>query len=374
MKKALSIILCSIALCACEKDFDIERQMKDGMTYIKFVPSNDDDTTFFFVQATTALKDGANPAKTVGEQVRVTVNGTPIELTKDNSKSMTGGSRIYWTRHVFKASDEVVAEASVEGRKPVSATTTMPSAVPSFEWTSRAEVSPDSYRRLCIDIDYENRPEFTGYYGVAVRCEMTQVKQCFRIYRENPEVVEWDEPITTVTTYDEQPFKAMDMSVTSLGMEPLILVPGSLNRDYRWNRQHDSGDYSSEDGNNVSRVVSWVDMPGISPHDSRQQVRVNYHGSTEDFTISIPEDYWDLEWAGDVFEGVNSHMDYRYKIIFYSYDENCFNYLKAQNNKENDFVILGLAPASFTFTNVKGGIGVCGSYVVSETDWFTLDD
>ena len=377
MKKVIYIILCAVALSSCEKEFNIERQMKDGMTYLKFVPSNDDDTTFFYVQATTAMKDGMNPAKTAGETVSVTVNGTPVALTKDLKKSADDRSQIYWTRHVFKPGDEVVAESSVPGRKPVSASATVPGEGPEFKWKARLEVSPDSYgKQLCIDLEYINKPGFTGHYGVAVRYERTSVREPFFIYRDNPDVIEWGEPETLVEISDEYPSSAFDLALTSLGQEPLVLNPGSLNRDYRWNQHYgeeyyDPGYYS---WGTVSNVVSWVDIPEKEARTSRQQIRVNYNGSAGDYEDVIPEGFWDWEWAGDIFTGIRSRSTYRYKLVFYNYDENCFNYLKAREIEENDLALFGLAPASFTFTNVKDGVGVCGSYMVSDTDWFIVEE
>lgn len=377
MKKAIYIILCAIALSACEKGFNIERQMKDGMTYLKFVPSNEDDTTFFYVQATTALKDRMNPAKTSGETVSVTVNGTPVTLTKDLKKSADDRSQIYWTKHVFKEGDEVVAMTSVPGRKPAEATAIVPGEGPEFKWEARLEVNPDSYgKQLCIDLEYVNRPGFTGHYGVAVRYERTSVKEHFLIYRDNPDVIEWDEPETRVEIMDEYPSSAFDLPLTSLGQEPLVLNPGSLNRDYRWDQHFEEEYYypGHAGWGAVSNVMSWVDIPEKESRTSRLQIRVNYNGTSWDYEDTIPEGFWDWEWAGDVFSGFKSRSSYRYKLVFYNYDENSYNYLKARENEENDLALIGLAPASFTFTNVKNGIGVCGSYMVKETDWFTVEE
>lgn len=377
MKKAIYFILCAVTLCACEKEFDIEKQMKDGMTYIKFVPSNDDDTTFFFVQATAALKNGMNPAKTVGETVSVTVNGTPLTLTKDSRKSTDNSSQIYWTKHVFKEGDEVVAEASVPGRKPVSASTVVPGRVLKFKWTAKVEAGPESYdKQLCIDLEYDNMPGFTGRYGVAVRYEQTVVKQPFTAYGDKPGYIEWGEPQTTVNIMDEYPSAAIDMELTSLGQVPLAFSPKRLNRDYSWSQYQETETYwpgfirlSTRD-----RVLSWVDIPGKESRTSRWQVRVSYNGTPSDIGPSDPGDFWEWAEAGDSFYSYRTSYRYRYKLVFYSYDENCFNYLKARENEENGLALFGLAPVSFTFTNVRNGVGVCGSYMISETDWFTVNE
>lgn len=376
MKKVIYIILGALSLSACEKEFNIEKQMKDGMTYMKFVPSNNDDTTFFFVQATTALKNGMTPAKTAGETVSVTVNGTPITLTKDARKSKDMGSQIYWTKHIFKAGDEIVAEASLSGRKVASAATSIPGQGPDFKWTVRTEGKSESDgKQFCFDIEYVNKPGFTGRYGVAVRCEETRVYQCFRVYRNNPDVIEWDEPEKTVIVRDENPVTAFDMTITSLGQDPLVLSPSTLNRDYRWSQRYDEyGNVISGPMGMYNYVFSWVDVPDKEPQTGHQQVRVHYRGGSFDTGAEVPEGYWDWSWAGDVFNGVTSHYEYRYSLMFYNYDENCFNYLKARDNKENELALFGLAPASFTFTNVQDGVGVCGSYMVSSTDWFTIGD
>lgn len=376
MKKFMFFTLSALALCACEMDFDIEKQMKDGVTYIKFVPSNSDDTTFFHVQATTALKDGINPDETVGESVNITVNGVPVTLTKDEKKSHSGIGQVYWTTYLFKGGDVVSAEASVPGREPVCATATVPEPLLEFRWKARIKDNPDSCRFLCVDIEYVNKPGLTGHYGVAVRAEKTLVKQEFQVHKDKPDTIEWGEPVTTVTVKDEYPLSASDMLLTSLGSEPLVLDPSSLNRDYRWNLQYGENVSGSDSQLHRvdSRVVSWTDHSGKTSETSMQQIWVNYDGKGKDFEAEIPEGYWEWDWTGDTFVGIKSHSEIRYKLVFYVYEDNCFNYLKAQQSENSGLILFGLAPALFTFTNVRNGVGVCGSYMTSETEWLTLEE
>ena len=80
-------------------------------------------------------------------------------------------------------------------------------------------------------------------------------------------------------------------------------------------------------------------------------------------------DYTDGEYHGWVERSI------KYSLVLYRFSESYYNYLKARYNSDhNDFSSLGMAPASFVYTNVSGGAGVCGAYVVSETDWIELDD
>ena len=75
MKRAFIILVFCIALVACERSFDITRQVGDNAVWMSFIPSNDYDTTFFIVQGTTPLAGTTDPLKTNGETVEVRVNG-----------------------------------------------------------------------------------------------------------------------------------------------------------------------------------------------------------------------------------------------------------------------------------------------------------
>ena len=75
------------------------------------------------------------------------------------------------------------------------------------------------------------------------------------------------------------------------------------------------------------------------------------------------------------FDGIhNSKYDEvkeRYKAVIYRLSPEFFKYAEAQNHLDNNLLAeIGLAPASFAYTNVNGGLGLFAGVSVAETEWF----
>ena len=75
------------------------------------------------------------------------------------------------------------------------------------------------------------------------------------------------------------------------------------------------------------------------------------------------------------FDGIhNSKYDEvkeRYKAVIYRLSPEFFKYAEAQNHLDNNMLAeIGLAPASFAYTNVNGGLGLFAGVSVAETEWF----
>lgn len=334
--------------------------MGDGVIHMIFAPSNDHDSTFFYVQATTPLKDGQNPAKTTGESVSVTVNGTPLTMTKSKDRSTEDGCQAYWTLNRFKPGDNVEVTASIPGKKTVSSSTIVPPAFPEHKWNYHIEGDTGSAdRQVCIDLEYENLPGCSGRYGLAVLTEMTHTDYLY--YAGEEKGTYEREEVDSGIQYGSVCFATSDMMISTIGQDPLVLQPERLNENNRWLGWRD-----------FHNAFSWIDLPEDKTRTSRQQARFLYTPDGE-HTYMESDEYLEYAEPGDMV-GYSYIRSYRYKLVFYSYDENSFNALKAyENMRNNPLAIMGLAPSSFTFTNVKNGIGVCGSYTMEETDWFVID-
>lgn len=293
MKKAILLVFAVLAICSCESTFDVEGQMGDGVVRISFAPSNDHDSTFFYVQATSALKNGNQAVKTSGETVSATVNGKVITLEKAPERCQKNGYQAYWTKYQFRSGDEIRVEASVPGIESVYSNTTIPASFPEVNWNYQTADG-----QICFDIEYDNLPSNSGYYGVAIMAENR------------------DGSISYCTPAETEGFQQFQ--------------PERINENWQ--------------GESYSRVLAWTDIPGKSSKACRQQIRA-----------------------------IEADDAIRYRLVFYSFDENSYNHLRAQENIRSDrFAIAGLAPVSYAFTNVRNGAGVCGSYMVSETDWFEV--
>ena len=62
---------------------------------------------------------------------------------------------------------------------------------------------------------------------------------------------------------------------------------------------------------------------------------------------------------------------YEYKIKVYRLADEMYSYIRARQTAENHEIPihLGFTPATYTYTNVIGGIGVFGAVAEYETDW-----
>ena len=352
MKRAFAIFVSCIALIACDRYFDISDQVGESMVWMSFIPSNDYDTTFFILQATTPLVGPTKPVLTRGESVEVKVNGQTLSLEK-SERSVPDKMQFYATTYAFKTGDRVEALATVPGTGSVNASCEVPEPFPAYSWkASLAHRTRDEYT-LYVDLDYADSGA-GGYFGAAVLeyCEIDSQRGT-----EDPEtgVIEWGEVEHMVRPETAlYPSSLSDGEGLAAGSEEPVSVSPKYYNYYKL-------DEVGRNGN----VQIWYDAPGTAPAGGRRKI-----------TLAVRPDYISNEM--DYYsEGSTYHHRVerrcKFRVLLYSFSESCYNYLKAQyNGQTSDFSEVGLAPASFVYTNVKGGAGVCGSYMVIPSDWFEL--
>ena len=351
MKRVFVIIASCIALVACDRYFDISDQVGEGTVWMSFIPSNDYDTTFFILQATTPLVGATKPVLTRDESVEVKVNGQTLSLVK-SERSVPDKMQYYATAYAFRPGDKVEAVAAVPGTGSVNASCEVPEQFPAYTWkASLVHRSSDEYT-LYIDLDYADSGE-GGYLGAAV-VEYSEIDS--QSGMEDPETGEilWGEVEHSTSEGALYPSSLSDGEGLAAGSEDPVSVSPKYYNYYKLNEVGRNGN-----------VQIWYDAAGSAPADGRRQVTLAVHPSY----MSGVKDY---NFPGD---GYHHRVDRRckFKVVLYRFSESCYNYLKAQyNGQTSDFSEVGLAPASFVYTNVKGGAGVCGSYMVISTDWFEL--
>lgn len=342
MKKALLILPVLAVLAACERSFDISKQLGDGLVWMSFIPSNDYDTTFFIVQGTTPLVGYPEPRKTSGETISVTVNGRPLELEK-SERSVPDKMQFYATEHVFEPGDLIEAGASLPGMAPVSASCEMPGNFPDYTWKLRRPKASQDRWALYADIDYADPKDEGGFYGAAIVQECAIDGQLAEWDPENGEWV-WGEVTHDVLTTWLRPSALTDIgSLSASSEDPVIVTPDIYN-------------YMSGYFEEMHPVQIWKDMPGYAGADGRRSLTLaaTFHEGSKRFDIEVPGEY--ARWQ---------ERHYTYRIVLYRFSESFYNYLKAQyNNNGSEFFELGLAPVSYVYTNVRGGAGICGAYTV----------
>lgn len=371
MKKIIYILISFVSLLllvSCEKEFDANKYFGKSKTILNFVPSNDYDTTYLYVQATTPLNESKTPVKTSVDYLMAKVNGQEIPLTYAGS---TGefGSECYYTTYKFSAGDKVEVESALSDHEKVDGKCVVPKPFPEYTYVVRRELV-DGYYDTCFDINYDNSLSNTGYYGVELVVETHSVYQSGK-YNDQGEV-EWDPARDTVTIASANPSVTNDMIIAGGGQAFLIVYPSSYNGTFTRIRKTGDDYYYSH----YASVLAWDDVPEKSGEKGFHQLRVSggYIDSEEerDYDALIswnPDGTYETERRRS-----KSKYEHRFKLRFYAFSQEYYSKLKSDDNKSNnDFAELGLAPAAFTYTNINNGLGVCGSYMVSETDWFKLD-
>ena len=358
-------------LSACEYEFEIEGQMSDSQTYVRFVPSNVSDTTLLFIQATTPLKDGSHPVVTQGESVQVKVNGTPIDFEKLEDKGGEFAGKVYATTHRFNPGDRLELEAAIPGRKTATASATVPQEFPQPKWRYWKDPSSayDSNESgICFELEYDNAPGSSGRYAVAIIEEVSIRKDIWHGDNWTGEYG-WTMGKPVVMVGNCSWYTPADNTITTLGQDPLIFRPEMFNWDSREAYHEDDWQYMPS----FHDAMAWTDLPDKTARKGTHHIFVRYYKDKVQEAHPDPST-WDpaTHTSG---EGYRHTTSYRYKLVFYSFDEASYNYQKAQENVEGStFAGIGLAPASMTYTNIRDGIGVFGAYRVSESDWFKITE
>lgn len=345
MKRLFVILVSLLALVACDRFFDISGQVGKSTIWMTFIPSNDYDSTFFFLQATTPLAGVTTPVKTTGESVDVYVNGETVVLEK-NRRSFVDRTQCYVTDHIFQPGDVVEVIASVSNIGTVTASCEVPQSFPSYIWTAKIVETGKTNNTLFVDIEY-NDPGNGGYYG-AVVCQ--KIEEDSQWEDNNPETGEvfWGEINHSTHINYLPPCSFSEVDGFSAGSEePLTAMPRYYN-------------YLSNNVGSQRRVQIWSDASCPSPKDGHRHMT---------FVSRCNEQPGRTEYTGGTHRGW-SERHYKYQLILYHFSESYYNYLKARYNSDhNDFSELGIAPASFVYSNVKGGAGVCGAYTIISSDW-----
>ena len=347
MRRVFAIIASCIALAACERPFDISRQVGESTIWMSFIPSNDYDTTFFILQATTPLLGKTNPVKTTGESVEVKVNGQPLTMEKSD-RSVPERHQYYATEHVFVPGDRVEIAATVPGTGSADASCVVPEPFPAYDWSARLVKRSEGGQILYVDIDYADPGDDAVYYG-AVVCQYTeQDSQWMEIDPETGES-HWGEISHSFHTGYLSPCPLSDSEGLSAGSEnPVTAMP----RYYNTLSPNGSGSRRS--------VQIWSDASSPVPADGRR--RMTFASYCQEQPAGRRE--FGRGW---------SESRYKYRLVLYRFSESYYNYLKARyNNNSDEFSSMGLAPASFIYTNVRGGTGVCGAYTVISSEWFDI--
>lgn len=352
MRKIISIITAAalLLLSSCEEKFSPDFANKDTMIQILSFPSSLDTTVFKIQAATSVLKDTSYHDMSKA-QVKVTVAGKECEVKYNLHETADLPERsFYMVRHI-EPGEEVKVSVSHPSAASVSSSTTMPSRLNLGHITPSVE--PDSSSMLFrIPVEGLESEDFIG---------VSLVRYSEYIQRYHPgyydeELDEWCydyDTVETDTTYSATGLYPRSVSDDSLFSE---LEPGFVTLGFN-GRYFDTG-WWDEDGTYPLTIMRVKDKDG----SAAIEFRTDYSYEGESF-------YYSKE---GMLMSYSKHSC-QYKVLVYHMSPESYRYAKSMYDRShNDLAYVGLAPATFTYTNVAGGLGTVGAIILSESDIFSL--
>ncbi len=335
--KYLYYIMTILLFISCEREFDIIDPNAGPKLYIESLFYDQQDTVAFTVIATRPTTEGPQEYKVPsGMKVTVLENGQPREVFKQEDKEPSDPVYYYYEQPEyrwylkggFQPGSKVEILAQADGYPDAYSVVHMPEKFNDF--TCRVEKYSDG---RALHIDYQDDPATNDYYAVTVS--------------RYSKIVRFDGTIEGETNYGIINYPVSDDF-------------GEYDYPYM---------YMSHKGwDNWRSIVFW--------NDSRESIN-----GRQTFTILISEkegpDSW--EWSdsfggGDEVVGTVYASDH---VYVYKLTSDTYHYLNGQWNYDyNDMASFGLAPPTYAFTNIRGGIGIFAGMSISEPykiDWTYLN-
>ncbi len=329
MKKIL-FLLSVLALQSCEYIVDLDGFDKNPRLYVLGMPG-ESDTTVVMLRPTIPMGDKNAPEVSLDDaEVILTVNGeqVPLSVADESTPDLPSGSR--YTLHPVLPGDELEFRASVDGVQPVMTECKVPDAFPEYEImldTEEKVVNGNLKTYLNITVDIKGAQETDDCYAM-------------KVYRE-----------TDTFGYDA--------------------------------------------GNSKKYNFMYPKIAGANDYDYpiyQFPLLVNYGGGIDIFSdkyapMLVFQDNMSAEWnhrlefvteyVGDSIysdnyynNGAEYGLRYRYKIFLYRLSPELLRFIKANLvQTDNVTILFAMAPPSYVYTNIRGGVGIFGGITRTETEW-----
>lgn len=319
MKKFLYIILAAAVVCSCEVEFDVDAPTSYKL-YLQCLPGAS-DTTIVQLYSTVpvgVVHKGSEFLDAADIDFRINGVTREVKYAGENTGSVMKGC--WYITDKISPKDAVEVRASAEGLAEIHAVTAIPPRFPQYSF---------NYTGNAVSVEFKDDADTEDYYGLIVYCECTTES----------------EHVHTVETQ---------------GLEP----------------------YDEAEGLWGARLsTSYLDVPfcGWAYGYFKTIVRVwdDQKCNGKEMSLSLPmgSAYFSEPRYRD--EDGSWHVDIpftqtiRYKLRLYRFSKEFYQYAVALDNIENNQLSsMGLAPASYAFTNVENGVGILAGCSMVETDWF----
>ena len=338
MKKILPLLFI-LLLNACETEHPFPSE-DSGRIYIHALIS-DSGTSTVNIGVSQPLGVDRTSVNPKYVNVHIEADGTPVDLTI-NSENSSDMILTYHTEYDFKSGQEVILKATCPGLESAQAQVAIPEEITGMTVGMReidcfkesdSHTSANYLRTLWeFGITIDDAADVGDAYGIQVlRKKMYELTG--DVYR--PEDYTEDMGlIETADLYVSSNTGSSNGSITSVGTEMVIGFDGGETKI----------EHIVYDNARIYLTAC------VEPTEKRMIQNSFNPTSNENYSI---------------------YEYYEYKIRVYRLSDETYNYIRARYIAESHEipVHLGFSPATYTYTNVIGGIGVFGAAAVYETDW-----
>lgn len=348
MKRYVYIILTFLLALSCERviDYPVDER---GRIYVNAVVGTEDADRIKLVVSQPAL--GSETASAEDISLSLTSDGKSVELVRDmDYESDTEGEISYLVHGDFQPGHKLELRAEAEGLPSVKAQTRVPAEMSDVEVTCREvksyrddeEYSGSSSLRTLweLHLTMDERPDKDSFFGVQVIKNVS-----YDTLGKVPEHHWEDYENAGKTEYDALHINSKSGEGGSISSAEKELMVAFAGGDMRVLAAEADGD------------ASVLDVYVYPTHSHRKSGSYHYNDAGEEV------------WEWEVQE------IYKYKIIVYRLSPEIYHCFRARYmiDMADVPIHLGFTPATYTYTNIEGGLGMFGAVSVYESDWIRFN-
>ncbi len=330
-QRIIFFILALPVFYACERELDFrEFDLKPRLCVMGV--AGDSDTTVVHLRPAKAMGDSlSEPFSVAGARVSMLVNGeeVPLSVADESVPEIPLGS--WFSTRPMSPGERVEFSASVDGVDPVSAECVVPEDFPEYELKLEARTVYSGYNgntevepHLYVTVNFEDDPDTDDCYGMQVyRLEETYG------YANPEKRYRYMEPYVYSSDFFELPPSQQPMMV---------------------HYTPDTGLFSDE-----YAPMLIVDDRGFTDGKGKIEFATKYNEDSE---------------RVDSYDGTKYGYRYMYKVCLYRLSPELQRFIKSGEIVAGTIpILLMLAPPSYIYTNIRGGVGIFGGMTCTETGW-----
>lgn len=332
-------------MTSCETPFALSDSVEPEL-FVQFIPSTVEGNTVLRVQYTQPIAGDKHDSKYqesfIPDSVSLLVNGKSRKIS-GHDESWTCDWKVRMTDESFNEGDEIELYVSGGGAHPVSASTKVPPMPQVKDLQLVSANIADSTEIMRLTFSLQEDVSEGEYYGLQIREELTNIT-----FYEDTAGVKADTLVLERYVSAGQLATAADLATLDLDAYAQISYVDGLITTISPTRPMMLLTDRLFEGNRYSCYIGSV--------DSREWAVIGDTTETQENKVIIDKQKY-----------------CRYKFYIYRLSDELFRYSKAQFlSYFNALSNFGLTPPNFTYTNVRGGMGVTGGIACYETDWIDV--